>query len=308
MKSGLSSLLGQSKTRPGCISSIQTTNFNPSRRSFSATPAAPASSGLLNSIATRKGGAAETYVSYGFTQKLYEACSSQADYKIPQLSQKGAEVPKTEGGEELGVGEGWWYKGKLGSKMIFYVSGILTLSNPVVELELLPTFSTWSQVTFLHMYLLTVRLRALPSAESVRTHSRHLFDHFSHNAEQRMAVLHNIHSRSIRNKYLKDLFIQWRGVLAAYDEGLVKGDAVLGAAVWRNIWKANATTPDGRELDWAKIATVVCYMRRVLSELSKTSEADLITELDAGVSKDLTPGRASIFGYKEIDSKLAGRK
>ena len=46
------------------------------------------------------------------TQKLFEACSSQADYKIPQASQKGAEVPKTEAGEDLGVGEGWWYKGK----------------------------------------------------------------------------------------------------------------------------------------------------------------------------------------------------
>jgi cytochrome b pre-mRNA-processing protein 3 len=46
------------------------------------------------------------------TQKLFEACSSQADYKIPQASQKGTEVPKTEAGEDLGVGEGWWYKGK----------------------------------------------------------------------------------------------------------------------------------------------------------------------------------------------------
>lgn len=158
------------------------------------------------------------------------------------------------------------------------------------------------------MYLLTVRIRALPSTESVRTHSRHLIDHFSHNAELRMVTLHNMSNRSVRNKYLKDLFIQWRGVLAAYDEGLVKGDAVLGAAVWRNIWKASATTHDGRELDWAKIATVVCYMRRVLSELSKTSEADLVFELDGSMSKDLSGGKPSIFGYKEIDSKLAGRK
>ena len=45
------------------------------------------------------------------TQKLFEACSSQADYRIPQLSQKGVQVPKTEAGEDLGVGEGWWYEG-----------------------------------------------------------------------------------------------------------------------------------------------------------------------------------------------------
>uniref|UniRef100_A0A093XQN1 TIP41-like protein n=1 Tax=Talaromyces marneffei PM1 TaxID=1077442 RepID=A0A093XQN1_TALMA len=241
------------------------------------------------SLASRQGGAAETYVSYGFTQKLYEACSSQADYEIPQLAQKGVEVPKTADGEELGVGEGWWYK----------------------ELGLLPTFSTWSQVTFLHMYLLTVRIRALPSPESVRTHSRHLFDHFSHNAEQRMATLHNISSRSIRNKYLKDLFIQWRGVLAAYDEGLVKGDAVLGAAVWRNIWKASGTTHDGQDLDWAKVATVVAYMRRVLSELAKTNEADLVFDLvssDSIAAAVAGKEKKAIFGPRSIDLKLGGMK
>lgn len=162
------------------------------------------------------------------------------------------------------------------------------------------------------MYLLTVRIRALPSAETVRTHSRQLFDHFSHNAEQRMATLHNISSRSIRNKYLKDLFIQWRGVLAAYDEGLVKGDAVLGAAVWRNIWKASGTIQDGRDLDWAKVATVVAYMRRVLSELAKTQEADLVFDLVASQSTAASAvsgaEKKSIFGLKDVDFKLGGLK
>jgi cytochrome b pre-mRNA-processing protein 3 len=69
-------------------------------------------SDLAKNFSRRPGNAAETYVAYGMTQKLFEACSSQADYKIPQASQKGAEVPKTEAGEDLGVGEGWWYKGK----------------------------------------------------------------------------------------------------------------------------------------------------------------------------------------------------
>lgn len=225
----------------------------------------------------RPGTTAETYVAYGFTQKLFEACSAQADYRIPQASQKGAQVPKTPAGEDLGVGEGWWYE----------------------DLGLLPTFSTWSQVTFLHMYLLTVRLRALPYPESLHTYSRHLIDHFSHNAEHRMDVLHGLTSRTIRNKYLKDLFIQWRGILAAYDEGLVKGDAVLGAAVWRNLWKASHTGPDGQELDWSKVARVVAYMRRVLSELARVDEADLIFAL--GPSSTGSPG---IFGYNDTDKKL----
>ncbi|KAJ5617477.1 hypothetical protein N7537_002591 [Penicillium hordei] len=235
-------------------------------------------SDLAKDFSRRPGNAAETYVAYGMTQKLFEACSSQADYKIPQASQKGAEVPKTEAGEDLGVGEGWWYK----------------------ELGLLPTFSTWSQVTFLHMYLLTVRLRALPHRDSVTTYSRHLIDHFSHEAEHRMDAYHDLGSRTIRNKYLKDLFIQWRGIIAAYDEGLAKGDAVLGAAVWRNLWKGSQTGPDGKEeIDWAKVAHVVAYMRRVLSELSKKDEVDLVFALGRGDQKN-----TAIFEYSETDKKL----
>ncbi|KAJ5946254.1 hypothetical protein N7454_003093 [Penicillium verhagenii] len=240
----------------------------------------PRSNGLIRNVSTVPG-AAETYVAYGMTQKLFEACSSQADYKVPQASQKGVEVPLTESGEHLGVSDSWWYR----------------------ELGLVPTFSTWSQITFLHMYLLTVRLRALPTRDSVQTYSRHLIDHFSHNAEHRMDVMHDIGSRSIRNKYLKDLFIQWRGIIAAYDEGLAKGDAVLGAAVWRNLWKANSVGADGDDIDWTKVAWVVTYMRRVLSELSKMQEADMVFALSQGSTQE-----SGIFGYSAADKRMAGGK
>lgn len=132
-------ILKQSKSvhtisRQGYISTSKNNSQPPLRRSesrlgshrnFSATPTA--SAGILKSLASRQGGAAETYVSYGFTQKLYEACSSQADYEIPQLAQKGVEVPKTADGEELGVGEGWWYKGKLVA--ILSISEVLLIEN-----------------------------------------------------------------------------------------------------------------------------------------------------------------------------------
>lgn len=117
-----------------------------------------------------------------------------------------------------------------------------------------------------------------------------------------MDVLHGLITRGIRNKYLKDLFVQWRGVLAAYDEGLVKGDAVLAAAVWRNLWKGSHVGPDGKELDWTKIARVVAYMRRVLTELSKVSEADLVSALQGRTGRD-----SRIFGYCEADKKLVDR-
>ncbi|KAJ5178924.1 hypothetical protein N7492_002134 [Penicillium capsulatum] len=214
------------------------------------------------------------------TLRLFDACCAQADYKVPQADQEGVEVPTNEGGEHLGESDSWWYQ----------------------ELGLQPTFSTWSQITFLHMYLLVVRVRANPLHESVQTYMRHLIDHFSHTAEHRMDVLHNLGTRSIRTKYLKDLFIQWRGIIAAYDEGLVKGDAALGAAVWRNIWKASPTGADGKEIDWTKVAWVVAYMRRVTSELSKIPEADLEGAL---IGADGSP-TSRIFGYSAVDKKLAG--
>ncbi|KAI5303347.1 hypothetical protein KEM56_007646, partial [Ascosphaera pollenicola] len=209
---------------------------------------------IAQSVQSHASKTTETYIAYGATRSLFEACSKQADYTIPQAL-KGEEAPTLPTGEELGVGEGWWYD----------------------ELKLPPTFSTWSQVTFLHMYLLIVRFRAMPSQDSFRIYAQHLFDHFSHDAESRMTILHGMNMRGVRNQYLKDLFIQWRGVLAAYDEGLIAGDAVLGAAVWRNLWKATHTDQlTGEEIDWVKIARIVAYMRRALTELSSTPDGEIV--------------------------------
>jgi len=42
-------------------------------------------------------------------------------------------------------------------------------------------------------------------------------------------------SRLIKG-YMKDMLEQYHGSIAAYDEGLVRGDAVLAAALWRNMF------------------------------------------------------------------------
>ena len=144
------------------------------------------------------------------------------------------------------------------------------------ELGLKPTFSTWSQVAYLHMYLLTVRLRGMEEQAQFLNYQRYLLEHFSHAAEDKMLILHGMSARGIRNRYLKDLFLQWRGLLAAYDEGLVKGDAVLGAAVWRNMWKG------GEEVDWTKVAVVVAYMRKVVGMLGKVEVGELVQSIDGG--------------------------
>ena len=84
-----------------------------------------------------------------------------------------------------------------------------------------------------------------------------------------MVLTHNIAARSTRNKYLKDLFTQWRGLLAGYDEGLVRGDAVLAAAVWRNIFNAD------KDVDFRGVGEVVSYIRGVLKGLDEMPDESI---------------------------------
>jgi cytochrome b pre-mRNA-processing protein 3 len=88
-----------------------------------------------------------------------------------------------------------------------------------------------------------------------------------------MEINHNMHTRGNRQKYLKDLFIQWRGLLAAYDEGLMKGDAVLAAAIWRNIFKAD------ENVSVKSLALIVSYMRRALRGLDSVPDHSLVSGL-----------------------------
>ena len=92
-----------------------------------------------------------------------------------------------------------------------------------------------------------------------------------------MVTIHNVHSRAIRNKYLKDLFVQWRGLLAGYDEGLIRGDAVLATAIWRNVFKAD------ENVDFRHLGEVVSYMRGVLKGLD-------------GMADDAIAGGEVVFG------------
>ena len=81
-----------------------------------------------------------------------------------------------------------------------------------------------------------------------------------------MVKEHSIVSRMTRNKYLKDLFMQWKGVQMAYDEGLMKGDAVLATAVWRNLFRGDA------EVDLKGLAQVVAFIRKGIMELGELAD------------------------------------
>ncbi|KAF2277932.1 uncharacterized protein EI97DRAFT_432024 [Westerdykella ornata] len=188
----------------------------------------------------------ETYVAYGATGELFKKCAAPGAYTIPQATEKGAEIPTDEDGTHVGVGSGWWYD----------------------TLGLKPTFNNWAQITFLHMYMLQVRFRMFPS-----THApiwiQHLTNHAFAAAEDRLFVYHKFTQSSLRQRYLKNVFASWRAVLMAYDEGLVKGDAVLAAAVWRNLFGAR------EDVDAEKLAMIVGYMRREIRRLETTGDDDV---------------------------------
>lgn len=137
-----------------------------------------------------------------------------------------------------------------------------------VALGLTPTFTNWTQITFLHIYMLQVRLRMFP-AQHAPTWVQHLTNHLFWAAEDRLVVYHRIDSNGARQRHLKDMFSNWRAVLLSYDEGLVKGDAVLAAAVWRNLFQ-------GREdVDFVKLAMVVGYLRKEIRRLTLASDAEV---------------------------------
>lgn len=122
----------------------------------------------------------------------------------------------------------------------------------------------------LHMYLVFARLRKL-EAEAARSWQKQLTDHFFFDAEDRMELSHGLSSRGLRHRYLKDLFVQWRGVLVAYDEGVVKGDTALAAAVWRNVFKARD------DVDVRAVAAIVSWMRLCLKMLDQMPDEALVS-------------------------------
>ncbi|TIB62663.1 hypothetical protein E3P77_03803 [Wallemia ichthyophaga] len=98
-----------------------------------------------------------------------------------------------------------------------------------------PTFNTWFHLTNLHIWLLTVRFRALPEPLA-RLYIQELINHFFIDIESRIRHKFKITQERTVRGYMMAYLDMWRGSGVAYDEGLVRGDAVLAAAFWRNIY------------------------------------------------------------------------
>lgn len=94
------------------------------------------------------------------------------------------------------------------------------------------------QITNLHIWLLSVRFRSLP-APLGRTYIQEIVNHYFIHAESLMRGRYNIKQNRLIKGYMRDMLYQYHGANMGYDEGLVSGsDAVLAAAVWRNLFGA----------------------------------------------------------------------
>ena len=122
------------------------------------------------------------------------------------------------------------------------------------------------------MYMLQVRFRMLKESYA-RTWSQEFRSLVFCAAEDRLVVWHKFNANSLRQKHLKDMFSQWRAVLLSYDEGLMKGDAMLAAAIWRNLMGAK------EDIDFQKLAQIVGYMRRELKRLENATDDEVVDGL-----------------------------
>ncbi|KAF4622225.1 hypothetical protein D9613_008963 [Agrocybe pediades] len=148
-----------------------------------------------------------------------------------------------------------------------------------------PTFQSWFTVTNLHIWMLTVRLRALPPDHG-KAYQQALIDHFFIDIEDRIRtvlqppsepqkpytfestfytnpnkvkaftadgkpkILGKAPDRLV-NSQMKIFKEQWMGMGISCDLGLVRGDQELAGAIWRNLLGARGAQgiayPDSKE-------------------------------------------------------------
>ncbi|KAG5513558.1 hypothetical protein PMAC_000990 [Pneumocystis sp. 'macacae'] len=131
-----------------------------------------------------------------------------------------------------------------------------------------PSFQTWFHITMLHVWMLMVRIRALPK-KVTKMYQQELVNHFFEDCEYRMRNDYKIRSERIVSFYMKDLLMQFHGSVFAYDEGLYRNDYVLALALWRNLYAGKTS------INISLLAASVLYVRNTLFELDKISDDNI---------------------------------
>ncbi|KAG8903294.1 T-complex protein 1 subunit gamma [Tulasnella sp. 403] len=232
----------------------------------------------IKSLAWLLGHNSKTTTAIRETRGMYQACAER-------------EVKET----------GFIYVGSSNPRQIPDASRI---DNAVTECRLAPTFQTWFSFTNLHIWLLSTRFRALPPSYG-RLYIQELINHFFLDAEYRLRSVYGPKCpERIIKKQMVDLRDQWNGSTSSYDVAMVKSDAELAAALWRNIFAArgekaykeadlseeereerievrrrnNDPEADGAPLEEIPrlVYMYVAHVRRELQRLEALSDADVL--------------------------------
>ncbi|KAG7938264.1 uncharacterized protein OGAPODRAFT_81544 [Ogataea polymorpha] len=167
--------------------------------------------------------------------------------------------------------------GTMGGSKYYYMckdQGLQFKDEPLSEtaifwyqtLGLPRTFGQWFQITGLHVWLLFVRMRAMPFKVG-KNYQQKLVDKFFKDIELRLSEEMNILSGQIRESYMKDFHSQLLGITFSYDEALASNsDSVLAAALWRNVFNGD------KNIDNVKLEALVRYVRMQLYILNKISD------------------------------------
>lgn len=135
------------------------------------------------------------------------------------------------------------------------------------DLQLPQTFAQQFQITALHVWMLFVRMRAMPRTIG-KEYQQKLVDTIFGDMEKRLSTELRIRSGSIIERYKKDFNLQLRGSVMSYDEGFFLDDATLASALWRNLFSGRA------EIDESYLEQLVHYIRTQLYVLQNLSDFD----------------------------------
>lgn len=167
--------------------------------------------------------------------------------------------------------------GTIGGSKYFYMckdQGLQFTDEPLSEtasfwyetLGLPRTFAMWFQITTLHVWLLYVRMRAMPFKVG-KNYQQKLVDKLFKDIELRLSEEMNVLSGRIRDTYMKDFHSQMLGMVFSLDEALAqKSDDVLAAAIWRNIFNGD------KNVDIVKLEAIIRYVRMQLYVLDNISD------------------------------------
>lgn len=134
-------------------------------------------------------------------------------------------------------------------------------------LKLPMSFTQWYQITVLHYWILSVRMRAMPFKYG-KNYQQKLIDRIFKDMETRMFEELGINSTSSIEKFLKDYHTQLLGCVFSYDEGLMTDDITFGAALWRNVFNGD------ENVDIRHIEALLGYTRSQLYVLNKMSDRE----------------------------------